>query len=95
MSGARHKKTVIVAGDVTIDWNIAWIQRTDTSYYFWSKENLARAFRQRGGTALLADLIEEVATVLGKSKSALLTKSATVTVFCLAIRAYHVERPRG
>ncbi len=68
MSGARHKKTVIVAGDVTIDWNIAWIQCTDTSSYFWSKENLARAFRQRGGTALLADLIEEVATVLGKSK---------------------------
>ncbi len=70
MSGLRQKKTVIVAGDVTIDWNIAWVQRTDASSYFWSKENLTKAFHQRGGAALLADLMEEVATVLSKSKRA-------------------------
>lgn len=70
MSGARHRKTVIVAGDITIDWNIAWIQRIDIPSYYWSGGNVAGAFCQRGSAALLADLMEEVAVVLGKSKEA-------------------------
>ena len=68
MSETHRRKTVIVAGDVTIDWNIARVQRTDRPSYVWSLDNLTHAFCQRGGAALLADLVEAAGSVRGQSK---------------------------
>jgi hypothetical protein len=68
MNDSHRKKTVIVTGDVTIDWNIARVQRTATPSYVWSMDNLAHAFCQRGGAALLADLMEAIANILNKSE---------------------------
>jgi len=64
----QRKKTVIIAGDVTIDWNIARVQRTATPSYIWSMDNLAHAFCQRGGAALLADLMEAITGIPNKSE---------------------------
>ena len=68
MSEPHRRKTVIVAGDVTIDWNIARVQRIESPSYVWSLDNLTHAFCQKGGAALLADLVEAVADFLGQSK---------------------------
>ncbi|MFC1892855.1 RyR domain-containing protein [Chloroflexota bacterium] len=67
MSEKHRRKTVIVAGDATVDWNIAQVQSTDRPSYVWSLDNLTHAFCQRGGAALLADLVEAVAGVLDQS----------------------------
>ena len=68
MSETHYRETVIVAGDITIDWNIARVQRTDRPSYVWSLDNLTHAFCQRGGAALLADLVEAASSVRGQSK---------------------------
>ena len=68
MSEQHRRNNVVVAGDVTIDWNIARIQRTDRPSYVWSLDNLTHAFCQIGGAALLVDLVEAVASVLSQSK---------------------------
>lgn len=67
MSKTHRRKTVIVAGDATVDWNIAQIQRRDRPSKVWSLDNLTHAFCQRGGSALLADLLESASGILGKS----------------------------
>lgn len=48
---------VDVAGDITIDWNVAHIQGVQGSGKKWSPDDASRACRQRGGMLLLADLI--------------------------------------
>lgn len=53
---------LIVTGDVTIDWNIALVNQSDESGDIWSPEDETRACPQRGGAALLADLIEHAAS---------------------------------
>lgn len=68
MSETHRRKTVVVAGDVTIDWNIARVQRRDRPSYVWNLDNLTHAFCQRGGAALLADLVGAVAGTLGQLK---------------------------
>lgn len=68
MSEQHRRNNVVVAGDVTIDWNIARVQRTDRPSYVWSLDNLTHAFCQIGGAALLVDLVEAVASVLSQSK---------------------------
>jgi hypothetical protein len=68
MNDSHRKKTVVVTGDITIDWNIARVRLAATPSYVWSTDNLAHAFCQRGGAALLADLMEAIANVLNKSE---------------------------
>jgi hypothetical protein len=54
-------QTVLVTGDVTIDWNIARIQKTDVAVPdIWYMDIYSRAFCQVGGACLIADLIEEI-----------------------------------
>ncbi len=55
------KKVVVVSGDLTIDWNIARLQRNESVSHSWTAEAGTRACRQRGGAALLGNLIEELA----------------------------------
>ncbi len=51
----------IVAGDVTIDWNIAHqVQSGEETYQTWNPNHWTKAFWQRGGAALLTDLIEAI-----------------------------------
>lgn len=70
MNRQRNRKTVVVAGDVTIDWNIARVQRTEGIAQAWNADDLTRAFCQRGGAALLDGLIKAVAENIRKSKQA-------------------------
>ena len=66
MKEQQVKKIVVVTGDVTVDWNIARIQRRDVPAHVWNAEDLTRASYQRGGAAMLAGLVKEVARDLGK-----------------------------
>ncbi|MGO9274893.1 MAG: RyR domain-containing protein [Terriglobia bacterium] len=60
--GSRN--VVIVTGDVTMDWNLARTRRTGAGRLAWTGEDCTRAHFQRGGAALLADLIGELADEL-------------------------------
>ena len=58
------QRVVVVAGDVTIDWNLARTLRSTGDRLAWTTEDCTRVQSQRGGAALLADLLECVATDL-------------------------------
>jgi hypothetical protein len=60
-------RTVIIDGEVTIDWNIARSRRVKASLPGWESGGSTRAWWQHGGAALLADLIEAVAGELHES----------------------------
>jgi hypothetical protein len=60
-------RTVIVAGDVTIDWNIARSRRVKASLPGWESGGTICAWWQHGGASLLADLVEAVAGELHES----------------------------
>ena len=51
---------VVVAGDVTIDWNLARTRGAVDTSDTWSFDDCTRACWQRGGAALLADVVEAV-----------------------------------
>ena len=68
MNKHETKRVVVVTGDVTIDWNIARVQRADSPANVWNADDLTCAFWQRGGASMLADLIEAVAMDLSQSK---------------------------
>lgn len=59
--------TVVVTGDVTMDWNLAHRRCGDGPAASWTSEDLARACWQRGGAALLGDLVTAVAQEVGSS----------------------------
>jgi hypothetical protein len=61
-------KTIVVTGDVTIDWNIARMRRSDGAAQSWTAEEVTAAFCQPGGAAMLAELITAVAAELAKSR---------------------------
>jgi hypothetical protein len=60
MNKQKNTKTIVVAGDVTIDWNIARLQRIEGMTQAWTAKEITAAFCQRGGAAMLADLINAV-----------------------------------
>ena len=64
MPNKEHTKTVVVAGDVTMDWNIATSPGTRGANLNWSQDIDSSIFWQRGGAAQLADLIEAISTNL-------------------------------
>ncbi len=51
-------KQIVVAGDVTIDWNLIFFQGAQDATTLWNASNIARACPQPGGAAMLAALIE-------------------------------------
>jgi len=67
-SAARQ---VIVAGDVTIDWNLAHIPSLGSDGAIWNAADSARLCGQRGGAALLADLVGAALEGLPEPASAL------------------------
>jgi len=60
-STGTHAKTVVVSGDFTLDWNLARSRGLEAQRGVWEPEVCSRLRWQRGGAALLADLIEGVA----------------------------------
>lgn len=64
MSAARQD-VVIVTGDVTIDWNLSRPTHAPGTLPEWDPDECTRACWQRGGAALLGDLVEVVASGLG------------------------------
>jgi hypothetical protein len=66
MSNNKSKQTIIVTGDVTMDWNLARTRRSASETSFWNADDTARTTWQRGGVALLADLVEAIARDLQK-----------------------------
>jgi hypothetical protein len=54
-------KTVVVSGDFTLDWNLARSRGLEAQRGVWEPEVCSRLKWQRGGAALLADLVEGVA----------------------------------
>jgi hypothetical protein len=60
---------VIITGDVTMDWNLARARRSKSDASFWSADDTTSTTWQRGGAALLADLVAAVATDLQKNGS--------------------------
>ena len=69
MSTNKSEETILVTGDVTMDWNLARTRRSKADQSFWSADDTTSAYCQRGGSALLADLVEAVAANLQKSGS--------------------------
>ncbi len=70
MSKQKETKTILVTGDVTIDWNVARAQKVDvTNANIWDADVFSKAFCQVGGANLIADLIAEVAVNLKKFKN--------------------------
>jgi len=65
---SNREQTVVVTGDVTIDWNIAHTRRADGTGISWNEGDVTRAYWQRSGAALLADLVEAVAEELRQNK---------------------------
>jgi hypothetical protein len=59
---------VIVSGDVTIDWNLARVGHSSRSQASWVANDL-EIFWQRGGAALLADLLVAVAAKVQEERS--------------------------
>ncbi|MBT9136742.1 MAG: hypothetical protein DDT34_01824 [Firmicutes bacterium] len=70
MNEAKSRSIVVVTGDVTMDWNIARVPRAGSISHVWTTDEFTRAFCQRGGAAMLADLIEAMADNLRQSKQA-------------------------
>ena len=67
MGGTENHMVVVVTGDVTMDWNLARTRRPDSGGAVWNADDFTRAFWQRGGAALLGDLIEAAANIEGNA----------------------------
>ncbi len=69
MIKSKTDHIVIITGDVTIDWNLARTRRSRNDITFWSAEDTISTTWQRGGSALLADLVEAIAKDLRQNVS--------------------------
>ncbi len=70
MPKKNSPKVIVVTGDVTMDWNLARTRRSDDGAAAWNADDCTRAYWQRGGAALLADLIDAVAAELRQAGKA-------------------------
>jgi len=64
----KPQNTIVVTGDVTMDWNLA--RERDGVNDSWSADICSRVWWQRGGAALQTDLIAAVAEALKKDGAA-------------------------
>ena len=60
MNSAPEPKRIVIAGDVTVDWNLIFFQGAQDTTVLWNANNRARACPQLGGVAMVARLIETV-----------------------------------
>jgi len=59
-----HPKKIVITGDVTIDWNLIFLQSARDSTSLWNASNTARACPQPGGVAMLSGLMETLSAGL-------------------------------
>ena len=80
-SKSSSPRTILISGDVTIDWNIAHDNHSGEEIsQTWNPNSWTRANSQRGGAALLADLVKAVAQTKAdstKTKFEILSSTAT------------------
>lgn len=69
MNEGNTEHTVIITGDITIDWNVARTRRSRSDGAIWSTADTCSTSWQRGGSALVADLVEVVARDLQRRGS--------------------------
>ena len=67
MSKSKTDQTIIITGDVAMDWNLARTRRSKSDVSFWSADDTTSTTWQRGGCALLADLVDAVAKDVQRS----------------------------
>jgi hypothetical protein len=67
MSDLKTDKIIIVTGDIAMDWNLARTRRSKSDVSFWSADDTTTTTWQRGGVALLADLVEAIGKDLQKN----------------------------
>src|SRR5665647_3434817 len=60
MSNPKAERIVIVTGDVAMDWNLAQMRPCKGEHSLWSANDATTMYWQRGGSALLADLVESI-----------------------------------
>ncbi len=89
MAPIDESAELVVTGDVTLDWNLARIS-TDSVTSVWNPEDRARMCRQRGGAAMLADVIEAVTSVRPQE----LARDFCVRTFRLPTRRIRPGHPR-
>ena len=56
-----NQSTIVITGDIAMDWNLARARRSKSDAPFWSADDTTSTTWQRGGAALLADLVEAIA----------------------------------
>ena len=64
MNKSEVEQIIIITGDIAMDWNLARTRRSKSDVSFWSADDSTSTTWQRGGSALLADLVEAVAKYL-------------------------------
>jgi len=64
MADTGHK-TVVVTGDVTMDWSLARLASDDDTRFRWDPSDVAQVSVWRGGAAMLADVIRAICTLPG------------------------------
>jgi hypothetical protein len=81
-------KNIVVAGDLSIDWNLIFHHSAPDSTSLWMASNRARACSQPGGVAMLTKLLETI--------SARWNKTVPVKIFShrRAIQAIHPSNQR-
>jgi hypothetical protein len=67
MTTSKCNFLIIITGDVAMDWNLARTRRSTSDVSFWSADDTTSTTWQRGGSALMADLIEAIARDLQRS----------------------------
>lgn len=63
-AGRDRVSTVVVSGDVTIDWNLARTRKLVDGGAVWNSEDRTETYGGPGGAAVLARLVEEVGATL-------------------------------
>jgi hypothetical protein len=69
MKKESENRLLVVAGDVTMDWNLARNGQTRKATSVWNPNDKVDICWQRGGAALLADLLDRVSADLLKDKN--------------------------
>jgi hypothetical protein len=67
MERQHARPTVLVTGDVIIDWNLARTKGSPGGARGWNTKQTARAYSQPGGPLLLADLLGAVSSQRGEN----------------------------
>jgi len=80
-------RRVIVAGDVTLDWNLARTRKLVDSGIAWNATDRTEMYAQPGGAALMARLMTEVARTLS-------TEGTATTVSGPSLPAETLDDPR-